>query len=353
MRLTPLRFHCAEMLQMIEEASFVVAHDGSSASLHARGGDVLAAGSTATAAGGDDARALYIPLSPLLLQVLHLGEVRKKQLAPPARTKPPTLETILTLPKQILRAKIVQDKVVSRTLELLKVHLELHRYDIGFPEMVYPVVVQLRQFVKTTHVSEWRDAVRHMIAALEKSAKKVREAREDVEFGPSDTSAVIAFMWDEKAALAGRCAGERRRKSLALIMTAKAAAESGFKNAQKFSAESIARDEESDEEEEGEEDDEEVEEDSSADDEGGADRRPKTKRRHRSDELGGDEADDIVEELMLSDEEDDVAARRGGKKKQVSSADLREIASLAAAAAGAAEPLKKKKKKKKKKKSRN
>jgi|TARA_B110000208_G_scaffold27102_1_gene35396 hypothetical protein len=94
-------------------------------------------------------------LSPLLLQVLHLPEVRKKQLPPPTRTKPPALETMLTLPKTVLRAKIVQDKVVSRSLELLKAHLDLHRYDIGFPEMVYPVVVQLRQFVKTTHVSEY------------------------------------------------------------------------------------------------------------------------------------------------------------------------------------------------------
>ena len=106
----------------------------------------------------------------------------------------------------------------------------------------------------------WRDAVRHLVAALEKGANVVRECREDVEFGPSDTSDVDAFLFDEKATAARRAALERRRRSVAQMMSAKEAAESGYERA-KSRVPALPRMQDNDEEDSDLDDDEELEED--------------------------------------------------------------------------------------------
>ena len=92
----------------------------------------------------------------------------------------------------------MKDQVVNKTLQLLTDLLEIHKYSIAFPEFLFPISVQLRQFLKTCKNSLWRQATKQLLKSAEKWAEDVRKRRCDVNFGPSDTEAVAAFMRNEK-----------------------------------------------------------------------------------------------------------------------------------------------------------
>jgi len=112
--------------------------------------------------------------------------------------KPPDMNVTLRLQKSGLETRVVKDQVVNRTLQLLTDLLEIHKYSIAFPEFLFPISVQIRQFLKTCKNTLWRQATKQLLNSAEKWAEDVRKRRSDVNFGPGDADAVAAFMRSEK-----------------------------------------------------------------------------------------------------------------------------------------------------------
>ena len=146
---------------------------------------------------------VYIPTAPVLLAVLTASpfrgdKIRQKGKDGGKMLKPPDMNVTLRLQKSGLETHVVKDQVVNRTLQLLTDLLEIHKFSIAFPEFLFPISVQLRQFLKTCKNSLWRQATKHLLKSAEKWAEDVRKRRCDVNFGPSDVDAVAAFMRNEK-----------------------------------------------------------------------------------------------------------------------------------------------------------
>ena len=145
---------------------------------------------------------VYIPTAPVLLAVLTASPFRGNKVRrgkdDGKMLKPPDMNVTLRLQKSGLETHVVKDQVVNKTLQLLTDLLEIHKYSIAFPEFLFPISVQLRQFLKTCKNSLWRQATKQLLKSAEKWAEDVRKRRCDVNFGPSDTEAVAAFMRNEK-----------------------------------------------------------------------------------------------------------------------------------------------------------
>ena len=145
---------------------------------------------------------VYIPTAPVLLAVLTASPFRGNKVRrgkdDGKMLKPPDMNVTLRLQKSGLETHVVKDQVVNKTLQLLTDLLEIHKYSIAFPEFLFPISIQLRQFLKTCKNSLWRQATKQLLKSAEKWAEDVRKRRCDVNFGPSDTEAVAAFMRNEK-----------------------------------------------------------------------------------------------------------------------------------------------------------
>ena len=108
---------------------------------------------------------LFIPVAPLLLDVLACTDLHSKK--PTASTeRPPRLEFTLRLAKSALTTSQCQDVLVDRTFELLEHFLETYRYSIGAPELIFPAVVALRAFTKKIRVTRWRTKARVVTPTL-------------------------------------------------------------------------------------------------------------------------------------------------------------------------------------------
>lgn len=108
------------------------------------------------------------------------------------------INVTIRIQKVMLETRVVKDQIVNRTLQLLTDMFQIHKFSIAFPEFVFPISVQLKQFLKTCKNTLWRQATKQLLKNAEKWTETVRQRRSEVTFGPGDVDAVSAFMKDQK-----------------------------------------------------------------------------------------------------------------------------------------------------------
>ena len=155
-RFFPLRFHCCRFLAQLERSANV-----------------------------------YVPLSPLLLEVFHCAELKKT--AQNSGGGSVDFLCSLKLPAQALKTKKFQDDVVDEALEILAQHFATHSTSISFPELVAPAVFQLKIFVRTTRVLAAKKKVLQFLDKVEASVNTVLAQRKKVDYSPRDLSKVARF----------------------------------------------------------------------------------------------------------------------------------------------------------------
>ena len=156
----PMRFHCVDLLNKLSAAT-----------------------------GGS-----LIPVPALLLDVLRGPEFGKIS----ASTRhPPRLEFSVKASSKDLKTKGYQDACVSRALELLEHHFQIHKWSIAFPELAHSTTAALRRFSRDSQVARWRQQCKAVVARIERQVQVVQGKRNAVPFGPKDLDKAKAFMAGE------------------------------------------------------------------------------------------------------------------------------------------------------------
>jgi nucleolar complex protein 2 len=162
----------------------------------------------------------YIPLAPVLVEVLQSRELRK---APKASTHAPLdMKVLIRVPKSYLHTRVLQDGLGEEVTELLAEFFVLWTKSIAFPELALPVAIILRRWIKESSHRvtgnknpKITSALVLLVQKLNANTSWVEEKRNKVEFAPNDRSQVDAFLKDEnweKTPLGAFVVGQRRSK---------------------------------------------------------------------------------------------------------------------------------------------
>jgi hypothetical protein len=65
----------------------------------------------------------------------------------------------------------VQDGVVDQVYELLMNYLHVYSHTIAFPELVLPLTIQVRKFVKACKVANYTKQLKQIVDKVEEAAK--------------------------------------------------------------------------------------------------------------------------------------------------------------------------------------
>eukprot|EP00887_Chlorella_sp_A99_P000978 scaffold5.g978.t1 len=269
------------------------------------------------------ATGVFIPVAPLLLEVLQWGDLRR---APkPAPGQQPDLLLQLKAGKSVARSAQYQEEVVATVCELLAGHLAQWSCHVALPELAHLTLHHLRKFAKATPVD--KKAARQLCDGIERNVAFVGRARDQVDFSPKDAAQVAAFLAREREA------GAAPLQALAAALADKARARAALRRAQQVDVgRGAARrgGSDSEEEQEEQEEPEEPEEPSGSllppkkaagaaaaarqQRGGAADDGPAAKRPRRAEAArqrpaaggggGGEDDEDVVGAYQLSDEED-------------------------------------------------
>ena len=263
---------------------------------------------------------VYVPISPLLLSVLSMSELK----SPPTGGAGRHTDWLYTirLPKSLLRTSTFHEQTVMEVVDLLTMHTAQYACHISFPELAYTTVVALKHFASASPVERFRKQVRALVAALEQNSAWVMQRRSNVDFAPKDLEDVDAFQKDcektNKSPLAKfakeKVESRKRREAAARTQNESFTLKNNEANGK--ASRDPANDEESDSD---------SEDDDDSDDSRGGGRRSAAKEKHSQEDpaakrkmvammrtgageetsFGDVDTEDVVGDLVLSDDDDD------------------------------------------------
>jgi nucleolar complex protein 2 len=141
----------------------------------------------------------YIPLAPILLEVLNSTEMRK----PPKSStlRPVDFNTSIRAAKSYIRTRVYQDGVGEQVVELLSEFFVLWTKNIAFPELSLPIVVMLKRWLKEAGSrgngnknSKINHTVLLLVQKLELNSRWIEERRAKVTFAPKNRADVENFL---------------------------------------------------------------------------------------------------------------------------------------------------------------
>ncbi|OBT52051.1 hypothetical protein VE04_08889, partial [Pseudogymnoascus sp. 24MN13] len=140
----------------------------------------------------------YIPLAPLLLEVLSAAEMKKH--AKPSTQRPLDFSVAYKAPKVYLRTRVYQDGVGEQVVELLGEFFVLWSTSVAAPELGQPVIVMLKRWLKEAGAKtgnrngKVNAALGILVQKIEANGRWVEERRVKVEFAPGNRAGVEGFL---------------------------------------------------------------------------------------------------------------------------------------------------------------
>jgi len=152
-RYYPLRFHCLHSLNMLSKFT-----------------------------------GTYIPVASYLIEILESSEFSRK--SKPSTAKPPDLSCTLKLPKAQLHTRVFQDCILDNVMNLLLEHFVIHSTTIAFPELIFPICLRMKRFMKKTDVPKFSKQIKQIVDKLQEAGHEVSRKRSSVNFSPKDLEEV-------------------------------------------------------------------------------------------------------------------------------------------------------------------
>ncbi|KAI1825650.1 Noc2p family-domain-containing protein [Xylaria intraflava] len=141
----------------------------------------------------------YIPIASALLEVLNSAEMRRSPKQ--ATLKALDFHVAYKAPKSYLRTRIYQDGVGDQVVDLFAEYFVLWSTNIAFPELVLPVIIMLKRWLKQSRKKtsgnnngKLRSGLVLLVQKLEANAKFIEGKRAKVDFAPRDRAQVDAFL---------------------------------------------------------------------------------------------------------------------------------------------------------------
>lgn len=167
----------------------------------------------------------FIPVAPLLFEVLETGDMKRKPV--PSTAKPMSFECSIRAKQEVLRTKVYQDQAGECVVELLLDHYAAQATSVAFPELSVPVVVGLKRYMKRTKNAKLGRALGAVVERLGANAAFIERKREGCNFTPRHMAALDRFSEGidvDQTPLGGYVAVQRKMRDEARAMIAESEA---------------------------------------------------------------------------------------------------------------------------------
>jgi len=141
-------------------------------------------------------KTIFINSVPYLLEMLTYKGFSKKP--KPYSGKPVHFTYLLKVGPQYSGTKMFLDLVLKELHEHLVIYLSCFARSIAFPELVLPVILQIKRFLENCRPSPYAAKLKRLIDTFQNNSKLITAERNLANFSPKDTLQVSNFMKNKK-----------------------------------------------------------------------------------------------------------------------------------------------------------
>ncbi|XP_033642128.1 nucleolar complex protein 2 homolog [Asterias rubens] len=141
-----------------------------------------------------EATGTFIPLLPFLLEIFETTDFNKKHTS--VSFRPMNFAVMLKVSKSQLNERGFKDGLIDQLYDVMLEQLNIHSYSIGFPELAFPAILQLKSFLKKCKVANYCKVMKGLLEKVQETCKEVTKQRDSVTFGITNDAAVKA--WENK-----------------------------------------------------------------------------------------------------------------------------------------------------------
>ncbi|KAH9503998.1 Nucleolar complex protein 2 [Bulinus truncatus] len=117
----------------------------------------------------------FIPTVPFLLEVFEQIDFNKRHKT--VSMKPFNFAVILKFSKAQLNEKAFKDGLIDQLYEHLLESFNTYAHTVSFPELIVPVVVQLKLFLKKCKIANYCKQIKQVVDKIQEQAKFIAEKR--------------------------------------------------------------------------------------------------------------------------------------------------------------------------------
>ncbi|CAG9467298.1 unnamed protein product [Pedinophyceae sp. YPF-701] len=148
-----------------------------------------------------EATKTYAPVGRLLQDMLTYSGFKKKLKtgAKGSNASSADLAMVLKVSKKSVDTAAFQVASIEGILEGLVNFLAIHAGSVAFPELAFPILRDLKSFVKDAKLDRVRKPVKEVITAVERNIEFIGQQRQSVTFSPKDVEEADKFEEEMKA----------------------------------------------------------------------------------------------------------------------------------------------------------
>ncbi|XP_042867522.1 nucleolar complex protein 2 homolog [Penaeus japonicus] len=130
----------------------------------------------------------FIPVMPLLLDILHQAPLEKKHKK--ASIRPFDWKCMLRLSNQEMEESAFKDGVVSQVYDAVVNYLGIESHSIAFPELVFPATLQIKAFLKKCHMTNCCKKMKQLLDKINENSQFIDARRRETTLSITDLKAV-------------------------------------------------------------------------------------------------------------------------------------------------------------------
>ncbi|KAG0659637.1 Nucleolar Complex 2 protein [Monosporozyma unispora] len=136
---------------------------------------------------------VFIPIYPIISEILTSTAFTKFS------KKKENLEAFdfehnIKCSQGYLGTKTYQEGLSEQLIDLLSEYFVLYSKSVSFPELVSPVIISLRRYIKTSGNIKLNKQLSNIVEKLNQNSKYIEDKRSDVDFSPSNKTEVNRFL---------------------------------------------------------------------------------------------------------------------------------------------------------------
>ncbi|CAF1666100.1 unnamed protein product [Rotaria magnacalcarata] len=161
-RYYPLRFHCVRLLIKLTELTSV-----------------------------------FVPVLPFLLEMFDMTDFNKRHKTATLKAQYINFDTSLKLTKLQMDDRAYKDGLMDQFYELVMLYLVHYAHHVTFPELVYPLILKCKKFIKVCKVQNFVKVIRGLLEKVQENINLIEERRQKAGLNVKDVK--LMDSWLEKS----------------------------------------------------------------------------------------------------------------------------------------------------------